>query len=571
MSALEPTNESMGRRSLESFLKNLSTKVDKVRDDWNSLIQQNLSKIEFSEQLPTILLGVNNIKELSEQRILSSLAPLSDELEIDLLNLMNPDEDEGTLLYKAVSSRLADIKKEVENLILENITEIYSNNALSVSDDIILGGLGAVTNRIVFVLSEDSNFLKDCGTQIAHYGYTLDVLSSFNTFKEKISQEIPIAIIADLDFIESDKKRKSGKELSDYVDLVPDIPLLVISSNGDFSSRLYSAKSKAAMFAIKPVKTTSLLDKLDSIVFAHAEDPYRVLVIDDSKTVGGYLSKILQKVGMVVHVTNSPESGLDAIEGFNPDLILMDMYMPVCDGDDLSRIIRQYEAFASIPIVFLSSETDVQKQLSAMKIGADDFLTKQINPDHLITSISTRIQRHRILGSFMIKDSLTGLLNHTTSKKQLNFILKKAEKTNTNVCFAMVDIDFFKKVNDTYGHPTGDIVIKSLARLLQKRLRKTDSIGRYGGEEFAVILWDISAENAEKLLNEIREDFSKILHNSDGKEFNTTFSCGIACNSTFNDAQKISNAADKALYISKRAGRNQVSVATFENTQDEQS
>jgi diguanylate cyclase (GGDEF)-like protein len=341
--------------------------------------------------------------------------------------------------------------------------------------------------------------------------------------------------------------------------------MIVVSKTSDFQSRLDAVQSGSVAFFNKPVNVGLLLDKLDSIIYsAVMAEPPKVLVIDDSKTISEFLSRTLTRVGMVVHVETTPDAALAVIGTFNPDLILMDMYMPVCDGEDLCRIIRQYESFTSIPIVFLSSETDVQKQLNAMKIGADDFLTKEIDPRHLVTSITTRIQRHRILSSFMIRDSLTGLLNHTTSKKQLEQMMIKANTLNVPLCFAMVDIDHFKKVNDTYGHPTGDKVIKALSRLLQKRLRRTDSIGRYGGEEFAIVLWDTDAINAKRILDDIREDFSKIEHTHEGKTFFTTFSSGVAHFPTYTDGTSISNAADRALYVAKGQGRNQVCIATKE-------
>lgn len=261
---------------------------------------------------------------------------------------------------------------------------------------------------------------------------------------------------------------------------------------------------------------------------------------------------------MSVHVESQPDKVLSAIGDFNPDLILMDMYMPTCDGQELSRIIRQYESFTSIPIVFLSSETNVKKQLAAMQIGADDFLTKPIDPEHLVMSVATRVQRHRILSSYMVQDSLTGLLNHTKLKQRLDQTLQKALRSKIPMAFAMIDIDHFKRVNDNHGHPTGDRVIKSLARLLQKRLRKTDSIGRYGGEEFAVIFWDADVAAASRILDEIREDFAKIEHRADGEAFSCTFSAGVAGFPEYPDGHSINGAADRALYVAKRQGRNRV-------------
>jgi diguanylate cyclase (GGDEF)-like protein len=125
----------------------------------------------------------------------------------------------------------------------------------------------------------------------------------------------------------------------------------------------------------------------------------------------------------------------------------------------------------------------------------------------------------------------------------------------------MLDIDHFKSVNDTYGHPTGDRVLKNLARILQQRLRQTDVIGRYGGEEFAVILVGADGENAIRLMNEIRERFGQLRQQSDDKEFFVTLSCGTAESHHYNSITDLGSAADKALYQAKRTGRNRVVLA----------
>ncbi|MDX8399404.1 MAG: GGDEF domain-containing protein, partial [Gallionellaceae bacterium] len=187
--------------------------------------------------------------------------------------------------------------------------------------------------------------------------------------------------------------------------------------------------------------------------------------------------------------------------------------------------------------------------------------TKPIQADHLVSSVSSRIQRSLLLRSFMVRDSLTGLLNHTTIKEQLEREVARAKRQGLPLTFAMVDIDLFKKVNDTYGHPAGDRVIKSLARLLKQRLRENDLIGRYGGEEFAVVLVDTDGASAITVLDSIRKDFSQLHHLADDKEFTTTFSCGIATFNGSNSSAKLCDEADKALYKAKHAGRNQIMLA----------
>jgi len=230
--------------------------------------------------------------------------------------------------------------------------------------------------------------------------------------------------------------------------------------------------------------------------------------------------------------------------------------MPECSGMELAKLIRQQDAYISIPIVFLSTENNVNKQLAALGLGGDDFLTKPITDKHLVLSVAARVQRARQLSDLMSQDSLTGLLKHTHIKQQLETELSRAKRLGSTLSYVMIDIDHFKKVNDTYGHMTGDRVIKSLSRMLQHRLRKTDSIGRYGGEEFALVLPDTDINNAKIIVEEIQKQFSEIKFLYKDEEFNVTLSAGIASFPAIEKGAAINMAADKALYKAKNQGRN---------------
>jgi diguanylate cyclase (GGDEF)-like protein len=162
---------------------------------------------------------------------------------------------------------------------------------------------------------------------------------------------------------------------------------------------------------------------------------------------------------------------------------------------------------------------------------------------------------------FMERDSLTGLLNHSNLREKLADELQRAERRGQSLCFAMIDIDNFKAVNDTYGHLTGDRVLKSLARLLQERLRRTDVIGRYGGEEFGIILFDTTGTDAARIMGEVRESFSRVRQQAGERDFYVTFSCGIARFPACRSVNELTEAADGALYEAKEAGRNLVVTA----------
>jgi diguanylate cyclase (GGDEF)-like protein len=236
----------------------------------------------------------------------------------------------------------------------------------------------------------------------------------------------------------------------------------------------------------------------------------------------------------------------------------MELDMVECSGCELASLIRQQEAFVGIPVVFLSAEQDEQKRLQALQHGADDFLVEPIDPAYLTASLAVRVERTRRLRYYMERDSLTGLYNHSQLMKRLADDLSRSWRIGSKTCYVMIDIDHFKQVNDNYGHLTGDRVIKALSQLLVERLRKTDTVGRYGGEEFGVILFNTDINSGETLMNEIRESFGKIHHREAKHDFFVTFSCGITEARPEDAVVIIKEQADKALYRAKRSGRNQV-------------
>ena len=416
------------------------------------------------------------------------------------------------------------------------------------------------SSSTILLVEDDLDQARNLELQLSHFGYTVKILHETASLNASIAEIHPAVIIMDVVFPDSDMSGPLAiTALSD--EIKASIPVVFLSSRSDINSRLTSVRAGAAAYFTKPVDMGMLIDKLDSLTSDISPDPYKVLIIDDSTSLADFYALTLQSAGMDTRVVTDPMTMLDAISDFTPELILMDMYMPGCSGLELARIIRQQEVYVSTPIVFLSAETNIDIQLEAKQFGADDFLTKPIDATHLISSVTSRVLRYRTLRAFMVRDSLTGLLNHTKIKEELDVEVLRAQRQKSSLVFAMIDIDFFKKVNDTYGHATGDRVIKSLSRLLQQRLRKTDIIGRYGGEEFAVVLRDTDGVSATAAMEHIRKAFEQIVQHSDDTELTVTFSCGLAEFPAFASADEVSIAADKAMFEAKALGRNRVVLA----------
>ena len=425
------------------------------------------------------------------------------------------------------------------------------------------GGEQSVS-RAVILLGCSKDGIARFESELSGFGFDVLAVDSGTEFSTVNLDPAPAGVVFDLDSMSgiADNEPSTLNAIRAVLDQKKiSCPLIVISQNNDVYYRLIALRAKATSFLTKPVLATDLVDAIDVQSLEDHEENYRILIVDDDESTATYTKIILGGAGMIVETENNPMNIMNRLDDFSPELILMDLYMPGCNGHELASVIRQQEVFSGIPIVFLSSEDDVEKQLGAMEYGGDDFLTKPIRPAHLISAVRARSQRFRKLRSRMIRDSMTGLLNHTTTQEFLKNEISRAEREKTTLVVASIDIDHFKSVNDTYGHAVGDIVIKSLSRLLKQRLRSVDIIGRMGGEEFAAILVGASIEKASEIMNEIRETFANIVQIGDDKQFSVTLSCGVADFPTFATQAELLEASDKALYEAKHGGRNKVVIA----------
>jgi len=310
-------------------------------------------------------------------------------------------------------------------------------------------------------------------------------------------------------------------------------------------------------------QTATVLNRMLDLVQISEQEKYRVLVVEDSRVAVALIQRTLAEHGIDSHAIGDPATLLDALETYRPDLILMDMYMPHFNGVEATRVLRQMGDYAALPIVYLSGESDVGMQVEALRLGGDQFLIKPFNPVLLAAVVKTKIERFRETQRSTRLDGLTGLLNHTAAKSRLQTMVAQLP-AHAALTVAMIDIDHFKAINDTYGHPVGDQVIRGLAWLLKGRLRSSDLIGRYGGEEFLIALPGVTPEQARQVIDRIRSDFAALPHAHPGGALYATFSSGIASYPLVNTAPALTEAADGALLQAKRLGRNRVERAILQ-------
>ena len=414
----------------------------------------------------------------------------------------------------------------------------------------------------IYLAFNDADYAQRIIRQMEFFGFRATAFTSPEELKAECARHKPETIVIDVNFGSNDDTI-SGIETVESIQQNHEtpIPILYMSeSDGSIGTRLRAVRSGGEEFFFRALDPGQLIEKIESYSYANPVEPYKVLVIDDSRAQAKFMENVLHKAGMRSRVLTDPMEVVDALDDFSPEIIVLDMYMPNCTGTEIAKVIRQQQHLHSVPIIYLSAEDDVSKQLHAMSMGGDDFLTKPIDPKHLVATLHNRGRRARSLFALMIRDSLTGLYNHTHTLHLLDTEINKAKQNGRPLTYAMLDLDFFKKINDSYGHPIGDRILRSLSLFLKQRLRKSDHVGRYGGEEFAVILPDTSLGGAETALNEIREKFSELRQPAAGTDFSVTFSCGLA-QWQGESAQELCEKADRALYNAKEGGRNQVMAA----------
>lgn len=407
----------------------------------------------------------------------------------------------------------------------------------------------------VFIAASDETNIQGIQSLLRSMSYEVSVFNNEPSLIEASNREQPRFLLIDQDF---EGISGNGYQVSaDYLKERPETIVITLTPGPtDMLNRIRAAKSGATGLLTFDATASELYAFLDDEhSFLHAT--INVLVVDDSPTDGFSVVRNLKKAGFVAEHIDSPHELLDACQRFMPDIIISDYWMPECTGSDLVKALRMDRRYASVPIIYLSSEKDKDRQLDAMARGADEFLTKPVDHSYLGRTIENRVLRSRKMRLLSERDSMSGLMNHAACLDALRFEIDAASESKSDLTVAVLDLDHFKQVNDTHGHQVGDQVIRSFSALLKRNLGPDALAGRHGGEEFVVIFRNTPMDQAYLKLDRLRRLFGELPHRAQsGTSFNVTFSAGmVAFDGISTD---LIHFADNALYEAKRDGRNSI-------------
>ncbi len=292
----------------------------------------------------------------------------------------------------------------------------------------------------------------------------------------------------------------------------------------------------------------------------------RIMVIEDNNLTRNHIKEYLSEHGYSVIPCQNSAEALEFLDKITPDLIILDVIMPGTDGYEFCRWIRSQRRLKFVPIIFLTVMTRIEDKIAGLKMGADDYITKPFSLEELLARIEVILQKTEHFHNLTMRDELTNVFNRRYFTHRLEVEIHRVKRSGQPLSVVFVDIDYFKDINDNYGHFAGDFVLVEFTRFIQSHLRKNDLTARLGGDEFILLLPDTSSDHAYVLLERLRKllESTSFRYEQNGKraDIQFTFSAGIACCPQDGDsAEKLLELADKALYLAKSLGKNHIKTA----------
>jgi two-component system, cell cycle response regulator len=283
-----------------------------------------------------------------------------------------------------------------------------------------------------------------------------------------------------------------------------------------------------------------------------------IQIIDDDITMLIFLKDALEEKGWIVIANTSLDNAVSQYFDVNPDCVIIDVHLSKTSGfkilEDLQNTRKMF-----IPKIMISAVDDKETRLNAFRKGADDFITKPIDVEELVVRIESHLKRKQIYDQSVLMDELTQLYNRKFLKDVFQSNINELKRNDQSFSLAILDIDHFKKINDQFGHLVGDHVLTTFAAFLKETTRNSDTVFRFGGEEFVILFSNTDLSQAFEIVSRLLEEFSEKSFQVNGKNFRVTFSAGVHTILTNGETLETAlDVADQALYKAKQSGRARV-------------
>jgi len=319
--------------------------------------------------------------------------------------------------------------------------------------------------------------------------------------------------------------------------------------------------------AIERLFSTLNSDEYDPVISEEISDSI-ILIVDDNDSNRDLLQRRLRLYDFECVQASGGKEALSILSKQKIDLVLLDVLMPDMNGIEVLNAIRNSELQSDLPVIMVSGFDDVRSVAKCIAIGASDYLSKPVDGVVLGAKVVAALERkalrkksNELMDQLTVQattDQLTGIRNRRSIYEKLDSLIQSCKDNSSNFGIILLDIDFFKSVNDTYGHHAGDMVLIEAAERFSQNIRSNDFIGRQGGEEFLALIGDIEINEITQIAERVRKSIESSVINVEGTEIKITVSGGIAHSSEKIERDDLINLADERLYLAKENGRNRI-------------
>ena len=364
------------------FKQQLPNKISEIEQLWVAVSQDR----SYGSELTDLHRMVHSLAGTGGTYGATVVSTIAREIELPLKNLISEPSPSGTLNL-ATQQHLDLLFKQLKDAALQwEPSDIPYIKPGEIKEHRL--------NNLVYLAEDDALFAADLITNLEQSGYQIKHFTELSDFEAAYVKEVPGLILMDIVFTEGDV---AGAEiiarLHANVESCP--PVIFISVRDDIEVRLAAARAGARRYFCKPLDMKKLIQTMDGLTAKSVKKPFRILLIDDDEALLEYYEIVMRDAGMEVKTLSNPLEGLNVLAAFKPDVVVLDVYMPECSGPELAQVIRQDDVWAMMPIMFLSTESNLNIQLEALNLGGDDFLLKPVEAGHLVSAVRAKAKRAR--------------------------------------------------------------------------------------------------------------------------------------------------------------------------------
>jgi diguanylate cyclase (GGDEF)-like protein len=461
-------------------LSHLSTRVAEILRIWRLLVN---SGWDF-EVHKTLLKHLHALTQLTNKHSLSHIYRVTSSLSQLLESAVS--NAEGSAPSQETIRELDVLFKAFNMTALENHEQRANFKPTAIDQPIIDSNEAVSAKRWLYLLGIDNRKIKGLLPLLEELDISCQHFETCDELSVAMKSEPAVAIVCHVDLLDL---YLSGQERLVRAASTP--ATIVIAETDDLKMRLHAMRAGVDLYLSEPLDVAQLSIKIYQLIYPKEQATKRVLVVEDDAFQADYSAIILKKSGYITEVITDPYKVMPSIEVFQPDLILMDLYMPEVSGTELATIIREHSQCADIPIIFLSGEQNIDLQLEALSVGGEDFITKPVVPKQLVSIVRNRIkraeERHQRQGETERRDNATGLFSRDYLLERLEIVLKLDKTLHHLMGLIYFEIDMPDLLMERIGIAGVDTVLAEIGKRLTDQTTESDLSAHFGDYSFVVL------------------------------------------------------------------------------------